>query len=210
MKIALIGTGNVGSTLGRRFAENGHDVIFGSREPQSDKVQSLLQSIGKRACADSAAEAAKAAEAAVLAVPWSAAEETARGIAGEMRGKVLIDATNPLGPGMSLVVGFNTSAGEQVAGWAPGARVVKAFNSIGAAIMANPKFGNDRAGLFYCGDDAAAKSVVAKLSEELGFQPIDVGPLKSARFLEPLCGIWLQLAYVQGMGPNVAFELLKR
>ena len=123
----------------------------------------------------------------------------------------MIDATNPLRPDLSgLVLGHNTSAGEEVARWAEGAKVVKAFNTTGAQNMANPKFGGQRASMFICGDDAAAKKAVATLAEALGFEPVDAGPLAQARLLEPLAMFWISMAYAHGHGPNIAFKLLRR
>jgi 8-hydroxy-5-deazaflavin:NADPH oxidoreductase len=146
-KIAMIGGGNVGGTLGRRFAGLGHDVIFGSRDPHGQKMQALLAELGTGACSAPVGEAVAAADVVFLATPWSATEETLRA-AGDLSGKVLVDCTNPLGPGMQLMVGLTTSAGEQVASWAQRTRVVKALNSIGAAIMADPNFNGQAATLW--------------------------------------------------------------
>jgi 8-hydroxy-5-deazaflavin:NADPH oxidoreductase len=128
-----------------------------------------------------------------------------------LSGKVLIDATNPLLPDLSaLSIGMNTSGGEQGASWASGARVVKAFNSIGFNVMENPKFAEGAALLFYCGDDAEAKRIVHQLASELGFDVRDAGPLKQARTLEPMALLWISLAYQQGYGRDFAFQLMKR
>ncbi len=210
MKIGIIGTGTVGGTLGKAWAAAGHDVVFGSREPQSGKVRNLLQETGGKARAGSVEEAVASAEVVVLAVPWSAAQKTLRA-AGDLDGKVLVDVTNPLAPGMDgLSVGPDTSGGEKVAGWAPGARVVKAFNSTGAENMADPGYGDQRATMFFCGDDADAKGVVAGLGEAIGFEMVDAGPLSNARLLEYLTTLWLQLAIKQGLGRGIAFKLLRR
>lgn len=106
--------------------------------------------------------------------------------AGNLTGKILIDATNPVLPDLSgLEFGCNTSAGELVAEWAAGAKVVKAFTTVGFNVMANPKLGGQRAQLFYCGDDGDAKSLVAGIATELDFDARDAGPLRQARLLEP-------------------------
>jgi predicted dinucleotide-binding enzyme len=107
-----------------------------------------------------------------------------------------------------LALGTTTSAAEQVAQWAPGARVVKAFNTVGSNIMADPSFGSNRALLFYCGDDAAAKQTVKSLAGELGFDAQDSGPLRQARLLEPFALLWISLAYGQGYGREFAFQLI--
>jgi 8-hydroxy-5-deazaflavin:NADPH oxidoreductase len=209
MNIAVIGTGNVGGTLGKRLSRNGHQVMFAAREPQSEKVRSLVAD-APNAKAASNAEAASVSDIVLLATPFPAAQQALRE-AGNLSGKIVIDATNPLLPTLEgLSVGCTDSAGEQVAKWAPGAKVVKAFNTVGANIMANPDFRERPVAMFYCGDDAAAKKTVAKLIAELGFEPLDAGPLKQARVLEPFAMLWISLALQYGYGPNFAFELLRR
>ncbi len=146
----------------------------------------------------------------MFATPWATTAEAIKA-AGNLSGKILVDATNPLKPDLSgLAIGHTTSAGEEVARLAPGARVVKAFNTIGAVHMTNPRFGDQRASMFICGDDAAAKRTVASLAEALGFEPVDVGPLSQARLLEPLAMLWISMAFAYGHGPNIAFKLLHR
>ncbi|HTA70873.1 MAG TPA: hypothetical protein VK776_21460, partial [Bryobacteraceae bacterium] len=125
--------------------------------------------------------------------------------------KVLIDAVNPLLPDLSgLVLGTTTSAAEQVASWARGAKVVKAFNTVGSNIMENPVFGQDKPVLFFCGDDASAKGKVKQLADEVGFEGVDAGPLTQARLLEPLALLWISLAFKAGLGREIAFKLLRR
>jgi hypothetical protein len=109
-----------------------------------------------------------------------------------------------------LVVGLTTSGAEQIAAWAPNARVVKAFNTIGAMNFGNARFGDSLADGFYCGDDGAAKTVARGLIEDAGFHPVDVGPLTNARLLEPLALLWIDLAVNQKQGANHAFKLLRR
>jgi NADPH-dependent F420 reductase len=209
MRIAMIGTGHVGSALGQRWAQGGHEVIFGSRDPASARVQALLRSAGPNARVASAADAMAAAEVILLATPWSATRETLAS-AGDLTGKIVVDATNPFGPGGGLAVGHTTSGGELVAGWVPGARVVKAFNSTGAANMTDSDYGGTALVMFICGDDPGAKRVVAGLAGELGFEAVDAGPLTVARYLEPLAGLWVTLAYRLGLGTGIAFALLRR
>lgn len=210
MKITVIGTGNVGSVLGTRWAQNGHEVVFGTRDPKSAKIEGLLAKAGSNAQAKATGEAITGADVVVLATPWEATEQVI-GALGSLAGKIVIDATNPLKPGLQgLEVGHTTSAGEKVAQWASGARVVKAFNMTGASNMADPTYGAQQADMFICGDDAEAKAVVAGLAEELGFEVVDNGSLTSARYLEPLAMLWIHLAYMQGLGPNFAIKLLRR
>lgn len=145
----------------------------------------------------------------LLATPWGAAQDALRA-AGDLKGKILVDATNPLKPDFSgLALGHTTSAGEEVARWAPGARVVKAFNTIGAQHMTDPRIAGQRPSMFVCGDDPAAKQTVAGLAEALGFEPVDAGPLTQARLLEPLAMLWISLAYAHGLGTNIGFRLLR-
>lgn len=208
MKIGIIGSGNVGGTLGTRWAQGGHDVIFSSRKPDSPEMRKLVAKAGRSARAGTVSDAVQAGDAVLLAVPWPAARDVVQGL-GDLGGKVLIDAINPLLPRLEgLELGTTTSAGEQVAQWARNARVVKAFNTVGFNIMANPIFGSDRAVMFYCGDDADAKKVVHQLASELGFDARDAGPLKQARVLEPFAMLWISLA-MQG-GRDFAFKLIQR
>ncbi|HXM45854.1 MAG TPA: NADPH-dependent F420 reductase [Bryobacteraceae bacterium] len=210
MKIAIIGSGNVGGTLGARWAQAGHDVIFGSRNPASDAMRQLTAKAGATTRAASFAEAPAAAELLLLATPWPATKAVLEGL-GDLAGKVLIDATNPLLPDLSAVeYGTITSGAEHVAEWARGAKVVKAFNTVGYNIMANPVFGGDRPVMFYCGDNGAAKQTVRPLIEQLGFEAVDAGPLSRARLLEPFALLWISLAYAQGQGREIGFKLLRR
>jgi 8-hydroxy-5-deazaflavin:NADPH oxidoreductase len=209
MNIGIIGAGNVGGTLGARWARNGHAVAFGVRDPNSTGARELLQKAGS-GTATTMADAAKSADVLLVSTPWGVTKQVLEGL-GDLSGKIVIDATNPLLPDLSgLSLGTTTSAAEQVAQWASGARVVKAFNTVGFNIMADPSFGASRALLFYCGDDAAAKQTVKSLAAELGFDPEDAGPLRQARLIEPFALLWISLAYGQGYGREFAFQLLRR
>ena len=194
MKIAVIGTGTVGSALARGFSRAGHDVILGSRRPEDDEVRALAEETGA-AAAVRPAEAAGRAEVVVLAVPWAAARAAVEGL-GDLGGKILVDATNPLGPGLALVA--EPSGGELVARWARGARVVKAFNTIGAEVMATADRFDPPPVLFLAGDDGDAKETVALLAAELGFDPVDAGALQRSRHLEHLAVLWIHRAITTG------------
>ena len=208
MNIGIIGSGNVGGTLGTRWARNGHNVVFASREPQSEKMRRVVESAGANARGGTGQEAVGASEIVLLATPWQATEDALKG-AGDLAGKILIDATNPLLPDLSGVAfGCSTSGGEQVAEWARGAKVVKAFNTVGANIMADPTFGGGHVALFYCGDDTGAKKIVAGLIGELGFEALDAGPLTQARVLEPFALLWISLALKYGFGRDIAFPIV--
>ena len=210
MKIGIIGSGNVGGALVTRWAKGGQQVIFGSRDPGADDMKQLLARAGSNARAATLQDAAKSGDVLLVATPWPVTREIVQGL-GDLSGKVIIDAVNPLQPDLSgVAVGTSTSGGEQVAGWARGAKVVKAFNTVGSNIMENPSFGQDRPVLFYCGDDAGAKSTVKQLAGELGFDATDAGPLTQARVLEPFALLWITLALKQGLGRDIAFKLLRR
>jgi predicted dinucleotide-binding enzyme len=207
MKVGMIGTGNMGSTLGRLWAGCGQDVFFGSRDPQRGKA--LAAEVGRGAQGGSIEQASAFGDVLALAVPWHAAQETVR-IMLPLDGKVLIDMINAFEMDSGPLLGFTTSAAEQIASWAPGARVVKAFNSIHFASIANPDFGGQAASQFYCGDDLNAKAQVARLSTDIGLDPVDAGPLWMARQLEPLAFIWIYLAWGQNLGTDTALKLLRR
>ena len=205
MEIGIIGSGRVGGTLGRRFVEQGHDLVFGVRSPQSAKVQALISELGGKARAVAVAEVSKTTDIVFLTTPWGAAEQAIAN-AGDLSGKIVVDCTNPIG----LVVGTTSSAGELVAGWATGAFVVKAFNTTGSDNMANPRYGDLAVTMFICGDDEDSKQVVASLAEQIGFEVVDTGPLTTARYLEPMAMLWVHLAYNEGFGLNFAFKLIRR
>jgi NADPH-dependent F420 reductase len=209
MKIGILGSGNVGATLGTRWAQGGHNVVFSSRKPQSDKMKELVGRAGATAGAATPAETVAASEVVVVATPWAAAKDALTSI-GSFEGKIVIDLLNPLLPDLSgLEVGNTTSAGEMVAGWCPGGKVVKAFNTVGFPTMANPVVNGEPVVMLYCGDDAAAKKVVAQLATELGFNAVDAGPLTQARVLEPFALLWISLAYKQGFGTHWGFRIVR-
>ena len=210
MNIGILGSGNVGSGLGKIWAQKGHKVIFSFSRNQ-EKLTSLAVA-DQNSSAGSPAEAVQHSDVLLLSVRWETVAEALKA-AGPLQGKILIDCTNPLRPDMSgLVLGNTTSAAEEIAKMAPGAKVVKAFNSIFAEIYHSESrlFGSRMPTMFYCGDDDGAKATVAKLIRETGFEPIDAGPLKSARYLEPLAMLMIQLGHVQGMGTNIALNLIRR
>jgi 8-hydroxy-5-deazaflavin:NADPH oxidoreductase len=209
MKIGILGSGNVGGTLGTRWAKGGHEVVFGSREPDSKKMKELITKAGKSARAAENAATVSGADIVVLATPWQATKSILED-AGNLSGKIVIDAVNPLLPDLSgMAVGMTTSAAEQIASWLPGARVVKAFNTVGFPVMADPVVNGEKVVLFYCGDDADAKKVTAQLATELGFDAIDAGPLTQARLLEPFALLWISLAMKQGFGFHWGFRVVK-
>jgi predicted dinucleotide-binding enzyme len=210
MKIAIIGIGNVGGTLGPAWAKAGHEVIYGVRDPNSEKVKTLLNISQGNAQAVSVAEAAAGADIIVFATPWSATQE-AVAAAGNLSGKLVVDCTNPIAPDLKgLSIGTTTSAGEQVAQWAEGATVVKAFNTTGSGNMVDPRYGSQSVTMFICGNDPEARETVAQLAKDMGFEPCITGPLYHARYFEPMAMLWVDMAYLQGRGPEFAYKIISR
>jgi predicted dinucleotide-binding enzyme len=209
MKIAIIGAGNVGGTLGKRWSALGNEVLFGVRDPTREKYQSLVMQTGGLARLTTNAHACGEADVILLATPWSTTQ-AALDECGSLSGKVVMDATNPLGPDLKLTLGHTDSGGEQVQRWAPRARVVKAFNTTGFNIMDDPVVNGRHAVMFVAGDDPSAKSLVLDLANSLGFEGIDAGALSVARMLEPLAQLWIHCAYRQGLTRDYAFALARR
>lgn len=212
-RIAIIGAGNVGAALGGAWARAGHSVVYGVRQPEAADVAAVVAATGHGAEARGIGDAVADADVVLLAVP-SGAQADAVAAAGPLDGKVLVDATNPILPGLAgLSVGHTSSGAEQLAALAPGARVVKAFNTTGAENMAHQPasaFATGPITMFLCGDDAAAKATVAGLVRDAGMDPVDVGPLVRARLLEPLAMLWITLAYAQGLGRAFALTVVRR
>jgi predicted dinucleotide-binding enzyme len=211
-KIGVIGSGDVGKVLAAGFAAADHQVRIGSREPA--KLADWAAKAGKGVGVGSFAETAAFGEAVILATLWSGTENAIR-LAGpaSFAGKVVLDATNPLvfeaGRPPRLALGHTDSGGEQVQRWLPQARVVKVFNTVGNAHMVKPSFPGGPPDMFICGDDAAAKTTVSGLCQELGWPTIDIGGIAGARLLEPLCILWVGYGIATGTW-NHAFKLLRK
>ena len=208
MRIAVIGTGIVGQTLGKAWAANGHEIVFGMRELGADRISVMVKASRTSAAATLVDRCHAGADAVLLAVPGRNAVEIASN-AGDLSGKVLIDANNPIGDDMMPFTDAGESLAESIAS-ATSARVVKAFNTIGMGNVANLEFGGQKAAGFVCSDDADAKSLTLRLASEIGFDAVDCGPLSAARLLEPIALMWIRLAYVEKNGPDIAFDLLRR
>ncbi|HEX7818005.1 MAG TPA: NADPH-dependent F420 reductase, partial [Nitrososphaeraceae archaeon] len=208
MKIGIIGAGDIGGTLGMRWRQKGHEIMFGVRNRQSQNVQKLIE-LDKSLEFGEIRETVVFGDVIVFAVPWTSVEETIL-IAGNLTDKILIDPTNPLTPDLKGLALENISAAEKMSNLANSTKVVKAFNMIGAKTLSNLIYDSQRADLFICGDDSHAKQIVRELAIDIGFDVIDVGPLVNARLLESLALLWIELAFRQQMGPNIAFKLLRR
>lgn len=208
MSISIIGAGNVGMALGQAFTQRGETVVYGVPEPA--KYQAAVAALGDKARVTTTEQAIAASDTVILAVPYAALPVIAQSVP-DWQGKVLIDATNPLAPGLSgLSVGTTTSGAEELAKLAHGARVVKAFNTTGAENMADSRYPQGAPMMPVCGDDAEARQRAMALATLIGFDAVDMGPLMAARYLEPFAMTWIHLAIKQGYGRKFAFALLRR
>lgn len=208
MRIAIVGAGQVGRTLGRSWARLGHAIAYASREPERVDLHPVLDDHPGHASVTALA-AAREADLVVLTVPGQAAPAAAAAL--ELDGQILVDVTNPLVEGATgLAPAGSWSGGEAVAVAAPRARVVKAWNTVGVAVMAAPAFPGGRASLPVCGDDATAKTTVIDLAEGMGFDAFDAGPLRHARWTEGHAMLWIRLAIGMGWGSGFAFARVMR
>ena len=193
--IAVIGTGNVGATLGPEFAEQGHTIIYGSRDPSSDNVKALVTRTGDGTTATTPANAVRDAGIVVLAVPGMLVAEITQGL-GDLSGKIIIDPTNPLKRTDSgLTHGVATSNAEIIQEVAPGAYVVKAFNSLNWRTMVDPDSSGGPVSIPLAGNNDDAKATVAELVEGMGLEAIDVGPVENARWVEGMLILWINNRY---------------
>jgi predicted dinucleotide-binding enzyme len=192
MKVAIIGKGNVGSAVAKGLTSKGHEVKFGHRDPKEPVL-----------------EAAKWGEIIFVAVPYGAVAKVSNEIGSAADGKPVVDVTNEIGPKGELAVGFSTSGAEELQKMLPKAFVVKAFNTVFAANQSTGQIGKEKLTLFVTGDQAKAKKTVMRLGRDIGFEPIDAGPLKNARYLEPMAMLIIDLGYGLGMGTNIGYKLIK-
>ena len=207
MNIGIIGSGKMGTGLGRLWAKHGHHVMFSySRRPE--RLESLVVEIGSHARSGTPQDAVRFADVLLFAVPWEKVKDALTD-AGAFNGKTLITCVNPFGP-RGAEAGFMTSAAEEIARLAPDSSVVEAFNTIFANILLSRAhlFGNNMPTVFYCGDDRNAKSEAAELIRDAGLQPVDAGPLDSARYIEPLALLMMELGESHHMGSDIALRLM--
>jgi predicted dinucleotide-binding enzyme len=210
MNVGVLGSGDVGKSLARGFAGLGHRVRIGSRSPE--KLADFASET-KGVEASTFEEAAAFGDLIAIATLGTATEE-AINLAGTKNfdGKVVIDATNPLdfsGMPPKLFVGHTDSLGERVQRWIPGAKVVKAFNTVGNAFFVHPDFPGGPPDMFIAGNDAGAKKIVSQLCAEWGWGVIDLGGIESSRHLEPMCMVWVLHGALSG-GWAHAFKMLHK
>lgn len=209
MRIAIIGTGNVGSAIARGLIGKGHTVTLGARGPEDAPLAALAKEVG--AAVTFPAAAAAVADMVILALPWAVAEGAVKAL-GDLAGKIVVDCMNPLGlvgGALGLTLGHTTSGGEIVQGWVPGAHVVKTLNQVGAEIMAQNDHLPQRPVMFMAGNEDAAKVRVAGLLRDLGFDPLDAGDITKARLLEPFGMVWINQALFRGKGRRWAFAAVE-
>ena len=189
-RIAIVGKGSVGSALEKGFAASGYEVRMAGRDIAA------------------ARDAATWADAVIVATPYAATDDVLRALDDAVNGKLLVDATNPLTPDFRLAIGFTTSAAEEMAKKAPRARVVKAFNTVFAPNMSTGKVKGEKLTLLVAGDDAAAKKAVLTMGADIGFDPVDAGPLTNARWLEAVAYLNVQLGYMLKMGTDIGIRVV--
>lgn len=210
VNIAFIGVGQVGGALAHQLLKAGHRVTVAARDPHSDSVRKA-QAASPGLVAQAPAAAVAGADVVFLATPYHANAAALAGLA--LDGKVLVDCTNPVATGLTHGLQSRTSGAEEVQRLAPGARVVKAFTIYGFENFEDsryPGYGDLRPAMLIAGDDADAKSTVSRLCEQLGWRPVDSGPLSNSLHLEHLTLLWIKMGRVQGKGANFVWAMLER
>ena len=208
MRVGILGSGLMGGKLGTIFARAGHDVVF-SYARSEQKLQRLARAAKGSARAGAPSEAARDADALLLAVHWSRVDDVLKQ-AGDVAGKVIVSCSLPMNADdTELVIAHTSSGAEALATKVPKARVVSAFNTVPSEVLFGVFDARRRAGrpgLVYCGDDALGKTIAAELIRDVGFDPVDVGPLQIARYTEPFALLVARLAYEGDGGPEVAYR----
>lgn len=211
MKIAFIGCGQVGAPLADHLQRLGHAVTLAAKDPDSDSVKKAAARNPKLAVA-APKDAVKSAEVVFLATPFQANEAALTAVAAELKGKILVDCTNPVGPALTHGLNNVQSGSEMVQKLVPEAKVVKAFTIYGFENFDNSAYPayNVKPAMMYCGGDAAAKKTVGDLIRQLGWEPLDVGGLEQALHLEHMTLLWVRMVRVNGGSPNMVWAVLKR
>ncbi|MGB5811584.1 MAG: NADPH-dependent F420 reductase [Polyangiales bacterium] len=211
MRIAVIGAGHVGSPIAGRLADRGHDVVLAAESPNSETIQRARAQWPKLSAATTR-DAVSRADVVFLAVPFTAVE-SALTSAGPLENKILVDCTNPVGPGLEHALDSQRSGAEVVRDAAPDVAVVKAFTIYGFENLRDsryPGYGDLQPAMLIAGDDDQAKRVVSGFCRDLGFEPVDAGPLSSSLHLEHLTLLWIKMARVQGQGAGLVWGRLTR
>ena len=215
MKIGILGSGTVGKTLAKGFLGQGHEVMLGTRDPQKPDVEKWLAET-PGAQTGTFADTAAFGELVVLATKGTVADNALElAGAGNLAGKTILDATNPIADTppidgiLQFITGPNESLAEQLQDKFPRSHIVKAFNSVGAGRMVNPSYQQGTPTMFYCGNDPGAKAQVSAIIESFGWEPFDCGGIIAARALEPLCILWCLPGFQHNQWTH-AFKLLTK
>ena len=201
MNIAILGTGNIGGTLGRKWVAAGHTVIFGTRDPEAAKVQALLAEVGQGATAVTIPAAITQAEAILFAIPGRTVKETAAQWGSQLNGKILIDATNNVGQQTMNNLGVLRQA-------APDSPLFRAFSTLGWENFAEPTLEGQQVDLFYCGDAGEGNTAVSQLIRDVGLRPIYLGGVEQVELIDAMTRLWFALALQQGKGRRLAFRVM--
>jgi predicted dinucleotide-binding enzyme len=211
-KIGILGSGQVAQALARGFVKHGYEVMMGTRTPEKINDWKSKENIEVQAGTD--AETAAWGELIVIAVKGSAAEEVVKSAGAGLNGKTVIDVCNPIADlppengVLRYFTNFDESLMERLQKSAPEAHFVKAFNSVGNALMVNPDFGGTQPTMFICGDNADAKKEVSEIVEKFGWESLDMGGKESARAIEPLCMLWCIPGILRNKWADHAFKML--
>ena len=211
MNIAFIGYGNVGGPLADNLQRLGHVVTLAAKDAGSDNVKKV-QALNAGISVASPQEAVASADVVFLATPFQANEDALLAVEKELKGKILIDCTNPVGPGLTHGLNNVLSGSEMVQKLVPEAKVVKAFTIYGFENFQNSAYPsyNVKPVMMFCGNDSVAKQTVAGLIGQLGWEPLDVGRLEQALHLEHMTLLWVRLVRVNGHSPNLVWAALHR
>ncbi len=204
LTIAVLGAGNIGGTLGRKWAGAGHQVAFGVNDPNGKHAQTLRSDLGDKVTIGTVSEALNSnPDVVVMAVPGAAMDATITGYANQLEGRIILDTANRMGGGpLNSLATFQQHT--------PGARVFRAFNTLGWENFANPEFEGGPADLFYCGPEADARTVVEQLITDIGLRPMYLGGVEQVGLVDAVAGLWFALALGQGKGRHLAFKVLTR
>jgi 8-hydroxy-5-deazaflavin:NADPH oxidoreductase len=203
LRIAVLGAGNIGGTLGRKWAAAGHKVAFGVTNPDSERAQKLQTELGNGVTIGSAADALVDSDIVVMALPGRVMDETITTHAAQLDGKIIIDTANKLGGGsMNSFATFQKHT--------PHAQIFRAFNTLGWENFANPVFDGIQADLFYCGPDGDARAVAEQLIVDVGLRPMRLGDAEQVGLVDSVGSLWFALALGQGKGRHLAFKILSK
>jgi predicted dinucleotide-binding enzyme len=211
MKIAFVGYGQVGAPLADHLQRVGHEVTLAAKDPDSESVRkALTRNPNLRVATPKGA--AREADVVFLATPFQANEAAVTAIADELRGKILVDCTNPVGPNLSHGLNNAQSGSAMVQALVPDTKVVKAFTIYGFENFEDNSYPayDVRPMMMYCGEDAAARAIVGDLIRQLGWEPLDVGGLNQALHLEHMTLLWVRMVRVDGQSPNMVWAVLKK